>query len=73
VGGTAITGGRGTVIGTLLGVLLVTIMKNSLILIGIPSAWQKVVIGIILLIVPVFPLTVPSRQKAAQYRPGRTS
>jgi len=50
LGGTAITGGRGTVIGTLLGVLLVTIMKNSLILIGIPSAWQKVVIGIILII-----------------------
>jgi simple sugar transport system permease protein len=50
LGGTLITGGRGTVIGTLLGVLLVTIMKNSLILIGIPSAWQKVVIGIILII-----------------------
>lgn len=50
LGGTTITGGRGTVIGTLLGVLLVTVLKNSLILVGIPSAWQKVVIGIVLII-----------------------
>jgi len=50
LGGTIITGGRGSVIGTMLGVLLVTITKNSLILVGIPSEWQKVVIGIILII-----------------------
>lgn len=50
LGGTLITGGRGTVVGTLLGVSLVVIMNNSLILIGIPSEWQKVVLGVILMI-----------------------
>lgn len=50
LGGASIMGGRGTVIGTLLGVLLITIVNNSLILIGIPSDWQKVVIGILILI-----------------------
>ncbi|MCD8140660.1 MAG: ABC transporter permease [Planctomycetaceae bacterium] len=45
LGGTAITGGRGTVVGTLLGVLLLTVIKSSLILMDIPSSWQKVVIG----------------------------
>jgi simple sugar transport system permease protein len=50
LGGASITGGRGTVIGTLLGVFLVVIMNNSLILVGIPSTWQKVVIGLIILI-----------------------
>lgn len=50
LGGAQLTGGRGTVIGTLLGVALVVIMNNSLILMGIPSVWQKVVIGVIIII-----------------------
>jgi simple sugar transport system permease protein len=50
LGGAQLTGGRGTVIGTLLGVALVVIMNNSLILIGVPSTWQRVVIGAIILI-----------------------
>lgn len=50
LGGAQLTGGRGTVIGTLLGVALVVIMNNSLILIGVPSVWQRVVIGAIILI-----------------------
>lgn len=50
LGGAQLTGGRGTVIGTLLGVALVTVMKSSLILIGVPSEWQRVVIGLIIII-----------------------
>ena len=50
LGGAQLTGGRGTVIGTILGVMLVVIANNSLILIGVPSVWQRVVIGIIILI-----------------------
>ena len=50
LGGAQLTGGRGTVIGTILGVILVTIANNSLILIGVPTAWQRVVIGIIILV-----------------------
>lgn len=50
LGGAQLTGGRGSVIGTLLGVALVVIMNNSLILVGIPSDWQKVVIGLVILI-----------------------
>jgi len=50
LGGAQLTGGRGTVIGTILGVMLVVIANNSLILIGVPSVWQRVVIGLIILI-----------------------
>ncbi len=50
LGGTAITGGRGSVLGTILGVFLIVVMNNSLILMGIPSYWQKVVIGLIIII-----------------------
>ena len=50
LGGAYLTGGRGTVIGTLLGVILVVIAYNSLILIGVPTVWQRVVIGVIILV-----------------------
>ena len=45
LGGARITGGSGTVVGTLLGVILVTLVNNVLILAGIPSTWQKFVVG----------------------------
>jgi simple sugar transport system permease protein len=50
LGGASITGGRGSVTGTLLGLSLITILKSSLVLVGIPSEWQKVAIGSALLI-----------------------
>lgn len=50
LGGARVTGGTGTVAGTLLGVLLIVIISNSLILIGVSSTWQKVVIGVIILL-----------------------
>lgn len=49
LGGTKITGGEGSVLGTLLGVFLLTMITNSLILMGISSYWQRVAIGLILI------------------------
>lgn len=66
LGGARITGGHGTVIGTLLGVLLVVIMNNSLILLGISSFWQQAVLGILILIgtgIPAYQQT--RREKSA--------
>jgi simple sugar transport system permease protein len=50
LGGARITGGTGTVAGTLLGVVLVTLINSVLILIGVPSTWQKVIIGAFILV-----------------------
>lgn len=50
LGGARVTGGTGSVTGTLLGVVLVTLINNVLILAGIPSTWQKVIIGSFILI-----------------------
>jgi simple sugar transport system permease protein len=50
LGGARITGGTGTVVGTLLGVFLVALINNVLILAGVPSTWQKVIIGSFILI-----------------------
>jgi simple sugar transport system permease protein len=50
LGGARVTGGTGTLTGTMLGVALITIMSNSLILIGIPTYWQRVFTGAIIII-----------------------
>ncbi len=50
LGGASITGGRGTVLGTALGVFLLVIISNSLILLNIPSYWQKVAIGLVIIV-----------------------
>lgn len=50
LGGTRVTGGLGTLTGTMLGVGLMTILSNSLILIGIPTYWTRVFIGAVIII-----------------------
>lgn len=50
LGGTNISGGSGTVLGSILGLALITMTKNSLILLGIPSTGQRFVLGLIIVI-----------------------
>jgi ribose/xylose/arabinose/galactoside ABC-type transport system permease subunit len=50
LGGTSITGGRGTLVGTLLGALLITLIANGLDLMNIGSFIQQIVVGAILAI-----------------------
>ncbi len=50
MGGARITGGHGTVIGTVLGVMLVTLLSNNLILLGVPNYWQSFVMGVVIII-----------------------
>jgi len=50
LGGADITGGRGTVAGTLLGVALLVTINNSLILLNVPSYWQNVLVGMVIIV-----------------------
>lgn len=50
LGGARLAGGYGTLTGTLLGVALIVLVRNSLIVLGIPSTWQSVAIGALILI-----------------------
>jgi len=49
VGGTAITGGRGTVLGTLIGVLLLGTIGTAMTYVGISPFWAKAIQGLIIL------------------------
>jgi rhamnose transport system permease protein len=49
VGGTAITGGKGTILGTLLGVILLGAIGPALTFLGINAYWEKAIQGIIIL------------------------
>jgi len=50
LGGGSIFGGKGTVIGTILGIGLIVTMQNSMLLLGIPSYWQNFFTGLVILI-----------------------
>ncbi|MFO1070868.1 MAG: ABC transporter permease [Geminicoccaceae bacterium] len=49
IGGTALTGGRGTIIGTVLGVFILRVMRNGIVLIGVPGLAYNIFIGAIIL------------------------
>jgi simple sugar transport system permease protein len=49
IGGTALTGGRGTILGTVLGVFILRVMRNGIVLVGVPGLAYNIFIGAIIL------------------------
>jgi simple sugar transport system permease protein len=62
LGGARITGGTGTVLGTILGVLLVVVINSVLVMVGIPSTWQRLVVGSFILLAAAFFVTRQRKQ-----------
>jgi len=54
IGGTSMSGGVGTVGGTLIGVLIMGVITNGLNLIGINAFWQDVMKGAIIMAAVIF-------------------
>jgi fructose transport system permease protein len=50
LGGTSLFGGRGAVLGTLIGALIVGIFRNGLQLMGVPSIYQILITGILVIL-----------------------
>jgi ribose/xylose/arabinose/galactoside ABC-type transport system permease subunit len=64
LGGIGLSGGRGTMIGTLLGIVIIGVVNNGLILAGVQIYWQMVARGLILIIA----VTLDSFRKGGGYR-----
>lgn len=54
LGGTSLFGGRGSVVGTLLGALVIGTLNNGLILLGYSTHWQMLVRGIVIIVAVIF-------------------
>jgi ribose transport system permease protein len=50
VGGTSLFGGRGTIIGTFIGSMLIAVLRNGLNLINVGSYVQQVIVGVVILL-----------------------
>jgi fructose transport system permease protein len=50
LGGTSLFGGRGTIIGTLIGALIIGIVRNGLVLMGVASTYQILITGILVIV-----------------------
>lgn len=63
VGGTSMAGGDATIIGTLLGALLLGLIKNALVLLNVNMYWQTVVVGAIIIVVCIFDSYTRAKRK----------
>ncbi|MCO7174824.1 ABC transporter permease [Sporolactobacillus kofuensis] len=63
IGGTSITGGRGSVVGTLAGVLFVAVMSNGIVLLGVPSLLDHAIVGSLIIISIIIDVLLRKRIK----------
>ncbi len=50
IGGTSLSGGRGSIAGTVLGALIIGVLNNGLVLLNVSPFWQQVVKGLVILL-----------------------
>jgi len=67
IGGASLKGGKGTVLGGLLGLIFVGFINNGMVLLRVPVYWQNLAMGIILLLAVGF----DTFSQRYQVRPGR--
>jgi len=48
IGGTSLSGGKGTIVGTVIGALIMSVLTNGLRILSVPQEWQTVVVGIVI-------------------------
>lgn len=64
LGGTSMSGGRGTILGTFLGAAIMAVVKNGMVLLSVPAFWQSGFIGIIIIAAVLMDTWISSRNSA---------
>ncbi|HET7306123.1 MAG TPA: ABC transporter permease [Segeticoccus sp.] len=49
IGGTSLAGGKGSIVGTVIGALIISVINNGLQIMSIPQEWQNVILGVVIL------------------------
>jgi ribose transport system permease protein len=50
IGGTSLSGGKGSIVGTVIGALIISVLNNGLQILSIPQEWQNVILGCVILV-----------------------
>ena len=64
IGGTSLMGGQGTIIGAILGTLLMGTLNTGLVLAGAPAYWYRSFIGILIILAVTINLATTRSLKA---------
>ncbi|AZO94677.1 ABC transporter permease [Iocasia frigidifontis] len=62
IGGASLNGGEGTVLGALLGIILVALVNNALVLLNVSVYWQSLVTGLVLLTAVIVDMRVHNKK-----------
>ena len=63
LGGTSMAGGKGTIVGSIIGALLIGTLNNGMVMMNVQSYWQDVIGGIVLVIAVIFDI-IKNRKRA---------
>ena len=50
IGGTSLFGGKGSILGTVIGALIMSVLNNGVQVISVPQEWQNTILGVVILI-----------------------
>jgi ribose transport system permease protein len=62
IGGASLMGGKGSVLGTLIGIFLIGILQNGLNILGVSAFWQGTALGTVIILAVVLDRVVRTRR-----------
>lgn len=65
IGGVSLAGGVGSLWGTLIGVFVISVLKNGLLAMGLPVQWQQCLIGVVVILAVLMDVIRTRRQRKA--------
>jgi ribose transport system permease protein len=65
IGGTSLSGGEGTILGTIIGAFIISILTNGLRILSVPQEWQTVVTGSIVVLAVYLDIVRRGRRESA--------
>ncbi len=63
IGGASLSGGEGTILGTILGAAIMGVLRNALVLLAVNAYWQQFIIGFVIILAVSFDQMKNRRQK----------